>query len=240
MTGQNASRHITWEGFADARDLGGLPAPDGRVSSSGVFIRSADLRFVTGGWRMAEAADVQTIVDPRNDDEIRPHDGKYLTRLARSAQFAAAAPATVSPPAWSGSRSPSTTLQTPGSGSFSIASGSTARRCTSGHSWNGNPDAAAVVTALANAAPGGVVFRCGVGRDRAELVILLLLALADVEPEATAENCKRIGAHSGPTQCKPLRDRLSCPRIPAAPVNSRPDGRAISSGTCFAREGKGP
>jgi protein-tyrosine phosphatase len=36
--------------------------------------------------------------------------------------------------------------------------------------------------AIAEAAPGGVVFHCGGGRDRTGLIALLLLALADVEP----------------------------------------------------------
>src|SRR5208282_1854323 len=97
--GQGANRRITWEGFANARDLGGLPARDGRVTRFGAYIRSGDLRFVTEtGWRMARDAGVRTIIDLRNDDEIRPHAGQQ-TQLAGSAQFAAPAPA-ASPPTW--------------------------------------------------------------------------------------------------------------------------------------------
>ena len=47
---------------------------------------------------------------------------------------------------------------------------------------------AAVLTALARTAPGGVVFHCNAGRDRTGLVTLLLLALAGVEPDAVAED----------------------------------------------------
>jgi protein-tyrosine phosphatase len=73
----SASRNITWEGFANARDLGGLPTRDGRVTRSGLFFRSADLRFVTSaGWQMAAAAGLRTILDLRNDDEIRRHAGE--------------------------------------------------------------------------------------------------------------------------------------------------------------------
>jgi hypothetical protein len=46
---------------------------------------------------------------------------------------------------------------------------------------------AAVMTALARSEPG-VLFHCGAGRDRTGLVTLLLLALADVEPEAVADD----------------------------------------------------
>jgi len=189
-TAQNASRHITWEGFANARDLGGFPARDGRVTRSRVFIRSADLRFVTtAGWRTAEAAGVRTIVDLRNDDEIRPHDGKQLTRLAGSAQFAAAAPAAVPPPCMERVEVALDDIADAGFWQF-----------LNRQRLNGTPlyfrpflerkpgRCAAVVTALANAAPGGVVFHCGAGRDRTGLVTLLLLALADVEPDAIAHD----------------------------------------------------
>jgi protein tyrosine/serine phosphatase len=42
------------------------------------------------------------------------------------------------------------------------------------------------VTAIARARPGGVAFHCGVGRDRAGLVSILLLALLGVAPDAIA------------------------------------------------------
>jgi protein-tyrosine phosphatase len=51
------------------------------------------------------------------------------------------------------------------------------------------PDrAAAVVAAIAHAPPGGVLFHCGRGRDRAGLVSLLLLSLARVAPLAIADD----------------------------------------------------
>jgi hypothetical protein len=47
---------------------------------------------------------------------------------------------------------------------------------------------AAVIKAIAHAPAGGVVFHCGGGRDRAGQISMLVLALADVEPEAIAED----------------------------------------------------
>jgi hypothetical protein len=45
---------------------------------------------------------------------------------------------------------------------------------------------AGVIRAIAQAAPGGVLFHCGHGRSRTGLVSLLVLALAGVEPTAIA------------------------------------------------------
>lgn len=45
---------------------------------------------------------------------------------------------------------------------------------------------AEVVRAIAQAQPGGVVFHCQGGRDRAGQIAMLVLALAGVEPEAIA------------------------------------------------------
>jgi protein tyrosine/serine phosphatase len=45
---------------------------------------------------------------------------------------------------------------------------------------------AAVLSAIARAEPGGVVFHCAGGRDRAGQVTMLLLGLVGVEPEHIA------------------------------------------------------
>jgi protein-tyrosine phosphatase len=61
-----ASREVTWEGFFNARDLGGLPTRDARMSDCGALIRSADPRFVTEAeWRAAHDAGVRTVIDLR-------------------------------------------------------------------------------------------------------------------------------------------------------------------------------
>jgi hypothetical protein len=48
--------------------------------------------------------------------------------------------------------------------------------------------AARAVAAIARARPGGVAFHCGVGRDRAGLVSILALALVGVAPEDIADD----------------------------------------------------
>jgi protein-tyrosine phosphatase len=42
-----SDRVIPWEGFYNARDLGGLPTVTGARTRYGRLIRSADTRFVT-------------------------------------------------------------------------------------------------------------------------------------------------------------------------------------------------
>src|SRR5258708_28802036 len=68
-----ADRAIWWEGFYNARDLGGRPTISGAATRYGVLIRSADLRFVTAvGWQSAVDAGFRTVLDLRNDDEAEP------------------------------------------------------------------------------------------------------------------------------------------------------------------------
>ena len=50
-----------------------------------------------------------------------------------------------------------------------------------------------MITALARAPEGGVVFHCQVGRDRTGLTALVLLALVGVEPEAIAQDYQQSG-----------------------------------------------
>jgi hypothetical protein len=189
-SGAGTGRDINWEGFANARDLGGLPTRDGRVTRFGAYIRSGDLRFVTAaGWQTAREAGVRTIIDLRNDDEIRP-DGQQLTALPGSAQFSA--PAGALPPSWA-ARVEVALDDIADTGFWQFLD----RERLNGTPLyfrpflDRKPERCAVavaVTALAGASPGGVIFHCGAGRDRTGLVTLLLLALADVEPDAIARD----------------------------------------------------
>ena len=67
------TRQIRWPGFHNARDLGGLPTLGGPVTRFDALVRPGDVRFVTpAGWQAARAAGFRTIIDLRNDDEVRP------------------------------------------------------------------------------------------------------------------------------------------------------------------------
>lgn len=193
-------REITWEGFYNARDLGGLPTRDGRLTRPGALIRSADLRFVTdAGWRAAYDAGVRTVIDLRNDDEIYSWSGSGLTARAGSAHFA---------PTGSGPFVPlgMQWVHVPLDG----VEDTDFWRYLNDERLNGTPlyfrpflqrkpdRCAAAVRAVARAQPGGVIFHCGAGRDRTGLLTLLLLALVGVDPEAIASDyelsTERLGA----------------------------------------------
>lgn len=184
------SRQITWEGFFNTRDLGGLPTRHGRTTRPGVFIRSADLRFVTvEGWRAAYDAGVRTVVDLRNPDEVRPVPGEGRTSRGGSAVFSAVTAQTPLPPGMERLEVPLDDVE-----DVEFWKDINRRRL------NGSPlyfrpfldrkaeRCAAVITALARSGPGGVLFHCGAGRDRTGLVSLLLLALADAEAGAIADD----------------------------------------------------
>jgi protein-tyrosine phosphatase len=164
------TRDITWDGFHNARDLGGLATRDGRVTRHGALIRSADLCFVTpAGWRAAQEAGVRTVIDLRNDDEVASappvpagiervrvaldgiHDTSFWGHLGYS-------------------RLNGTPLY------YGPFLRHKADRCV------------AAVAAVARARPGGIVLHCAAGRDRTGLVCLLLLALAGVDRQAIADD----------------------------------------------------
>jgi hypothetical protein len=188
MVSQALDRWIRWEGFYNARDLGGLVTSDGRVTRCRALIRSADLRFVTdAGWQAAREACVRTIIDLRNDDEIRPDTGHNLTALGGTMHFPPDAAGPVVP---DGMRREHVPLDDAEDVGF--------WRMLNLSRLNGTPlyyrrflehkadRCAAAVAAVARAAPGGVIIHCGAGRDRTGLLTLLLLAVLNVTPDAIA------------------------------------------------------
>ncbi|WP_406640901.1 tyrosine-protein phosphatase [Amycolatopsis sp. WGS_07] len=163
------NRAVDWEGFFNTRDLGGLPTRSGGRTGAARFYRAASLRFVTEtGWAQARESGVRTVVDLRNPVEISTYAATVppgMTRLevplddVEDTEF------------WqylAREQLDGTPLY------YRLFLDRKAERC------------AAVLTALAQAEPGGVLFHCTAGRDRTGLVSLLLLALADVEPEVIA------------------------------------------------------
>ncbi|MEV2276927.1 tyrosine-protein phosphatase [Nocardiopsis sp. NPDC049922] len=184
------NRNISWHGFFNIRDLGGLPTRDARSTRRGAFIRAADPRFVTArGWKAAYDAGVRTVVDLRNPDEVRPSPDSGANSRGGSAVF----PRTPAPaPLPVGM----TRLEIPLDDVEDTAFWADIER----RRLHGTPlyyrpflqrkgdRCAMVISALAQAGPGGVLFHCGGGRDRTGLIALLLLALADVEAATIADD----------------------------------------------------
>jgi hypothetical protein len=172
-TRSGVDRAIRWEGCYNARDLGGLPTVTGASTRYGRLIRSADTRFITAaGWAAARDAGIRVVIDLRNPDEVAPG--------SLPAARAAARPADIE------------TILIPLDDIEDLA----LWRRLKGEGLNGTPlyyrpfleakpgRVAAVLTAIARVQGGGVLFHCGVGRDRTGLISLLLLSLAGVTPEA--------------------------------------------------------
>ncbi|MFD2757325.1 tyrosine-protein phosphatase [Gulosibacter faecalis] len=181
-----SGRQVQWEGFYNARDLGGLPRRGGGVTARGGYVRSADLRFATeaGLERMREAG-IGTVVDLRNGFETRAEARNEFEERA-NAYRVPPTPEAPLPDGVFGVREP---LDSVDDLEFWVRMREEGRL--------GSPRfftpvlreqperVAAVLRAIAHA-PGGVLFHCAVGRDRTGLVAFTLLALADVEPEAIA------------------------------------------------------
>jgi protein-tyrosine phosphatase len=166
-----ADRHLDWEGCCNARDLGGLRTTDGRTTRWGAVVRSERPDELTpAGWQALAAYGVRTIVDLRNDHE------RQALGVPRPAGVT-----TVHVPLddradtefwerWSGLDGTPLFFRP-----FLDRQGK-AERC------------AAALSAIAGAAPGGVLVHCVGGRDRTGLICLLLLALVGVDPEEIADD----------------------------------------------------
>jgi hypothetical protein len=153
------------------RDLGGLRTSDGRVTRRGAVVRGDNLdRLSPAGWSALEAYGIRTVVDLRNDDELG-HDG--APRPAGIATVRVPLDDAADTEMWEGF----------------WADGLDGSPLYYRPFLERKPErCAAAISAVARAAPGGVVVHCGAGRDRTGLVTMLLLALVGVAPDEIASD----------------------------------------------------
>lgn len=181
-------RTVTWQGFYNARDLGGLPTRDGGRTRTGAFVRSADLRFVDEeALVQAREAGFRTVLDLRNAFETRPLPRNDEEGRA-NAQRIPPTPEAPLPDGVFGVRVPLDNAEDRDFWTRMRAE----RRLGSPRFFRPviEQQPARVVDVLRTIAhaPGGVIYHCAVGRDRTGLVSFALLALADTEPEAIADD----------------------------------------------------
>lgn len=167
-------RDCAFEGLFNARDLGGLRTADGGVTRFGAVVRAEDPNQLTDrGWRAVVGYGVRTVVDLRNDDEIRTD-------------------AVPRPPEITTVHVPLDAVEDTALWARIAADGLDGSPLYYPLFLRRRPDrCAAAVTAIARAAPGGVLVHCGIGRDRTGLVSMLLLALAGVVPDDIAADYLR-------------------------------------------------
>src|SRR3954447_20422308 len=159
-------RHLSWDGCANVRDLGGL----GRIRR-GALVRADALQNLTAaGWAALEAHGIRTVVDLRNPDEIGED----------------AAPR---PPGLITIRIPLDGMEDTGFWSQWLDRPEFGTPHYYGPWLERFPDRAArALAAIARAQPGGVAYHCGIGRDRTGLVTMLILAALGVPAQAAAED----------------------------------------------------
>jgi protein-tyrosine phosphatase len=192
----NAARDLDWDGCINARDLGGLPTVDGRVTRRGALIRSEAVdRLSAEGRRALRDHGVRTIIDLREHDELSdPRDAAAwrdgietihipLDRIADDPEF------------WDD------WMHGPQFGTPLYYAPFVERF----------PERIEeVLEAIEQAPPGGVLFHCMGGRDRTGLVAIAALAAAHVEPEAIADDYAR-GAERAHTR-DPMYDEFLADR----------------------------
>jgi len=157
------SRDLDWPGCYNVRDLGHLPAAAGGRTRWGAVVRSDTLdRLTPAGWSAAAAHGIRTVIDLRTDGEHQVGTGfrpDWLTVVPLPLD------------------DPEQARQHEFYGTALYTRSILERR---------PQQCAAVLAALAEARPGGVVVHCVAGRDRTGIIALLLLALAGVSPAAVA------------------------------------------------------
>jgi protein-tyrosine phosphatase len=167
----HAERHLSWDGCANVRDLGGMPTRDGRETRRRAVIRADGLDRLSGrGWSALVAYGVRTMIDLRNEEELgsdvapRPADLRAIHLPldgVEDREFWEV---------WERGPQHGTPLYyAPHLARFPHLS-------------------ARVIAAIAQAPAGGVVVHCGEGRDRTGQIAMLLLALVGVAGVDIAED----------------------------------------------------
>ena len=163
-----ANRVLVWDGCANVRDLGGLRTRDGHTTRWRAIIRSdTPARLTLAGWSALSAYGIRTIISLRTHGMVEPElafTPPYPDLLTVQVAIEDITDKEflqqwVNTNLWS----------TP------LYYWDALRRWPHRH--------AAVVSAVAQARPGGVLFHCIRGHDRTGIVALLLLALAGVTPD---------------------------------------------------------
>lgn len=153
----------------NARELGGQPTLDGATTRSHSLLRADDLVQLTAeGVQALADYGVRTVIDLRWPGEVaaRPHPLARATQGVRYYQISLLA---------------SDEMQ------WALLSG----ECTK-EMWkcavleHTRPQLKEVLEVIADAAREPLLFHCVAGKDRTGLIAALLLALADVEPDAIA------------------------------------------------------
>ena len=163
-------RRLDFPGLLNARDLGGYPTVDGSRTRWRSLIRSDDLSQLTReGLEALSRYGIETVVDLRWPDEVTAMPSPVTSGLThiRYEPFSLCTPTQAE---WRARRADSTAKEL----------------------WNRamlehlRAELSHVLQIVATASDGPLLFHCVAGKDRTGVLAALLLALADVVPEAIA------------------------------------------------------
>ena len=168
---------LQFPGLVNVRDLGGYPTRDGKLTRLHSLVRADDLWQLTpGGLEALARYGIRTVLDLRWPEEAASNPNPVPQALPQL-------------------RFVHISLLTHTEDEWRLRSRDVAKelwKCTVLERVR--QELRQVLAAIADAAPGGLLFHCVAGKDRTGLVAALLLALADVEPAAIASDY----AQSGP------------------------------------------
>jgi protein-tyrosine phosphatase len=161
-------RVLAWEGCTNARDLGGLSTSDGGVTRWGVVVRSdTPGRLSAAGWSALYDYGIRTIVT------LRTH-GMLEDELDVTPPYSDIATVQVE-------IEDVTDMEFVQKYALTNFWGTPLYYKDALQRWQERH--AAVISAIAQARPGGVLFHCIRGNDRTGIIALILLALAGVTPD---------------------------------------------------------
>jgi protein-tyrosine phosphatase len=164
-------RRLDFPRLLNARDLGGHPTLDGSTTRWRSLLRADDLSQLTAqGLKALGDYGVETVVDLRWQEEAELHPSPVPTALPRVC-YRRVSLLTPSEDEWRG-RSPE-----PAKELWTCVVLEQVRE-----------DLRRVLGTIAAAGPGPLLFHCVAGKDRTGLIAALLLALADVAPDAIARD----------------------------------------------------
>lgn len=160
---------LRFPGLINVRELGGLPTRDGATTRLRSLLRADDLVQLTNDGMQALADyGVRTVVDLRWPGEVamKPHPVARNSHGVRYHQISLLANDEMQ---WA-----------------SLSSECTKETLNCAVLEHTRPQLKEVLEVIAAAPPEPLVFHCVAGKDRTGLIAALLLALADVEPDAIA------------------------------------------------------
>lgn len=167
----DSRRRLELPRLLNARDLGGCPTLDGELTRWRSLVRADDLaQLDAAGLRSLADYGIETVIDLRWRTEAERHPSPVPAALPHIRYL-------------------QVSLLTPTESEWRERSADTTKEV-----WNCvvlervRLELRAVLAAIAAAAPGPLLFHCLAGKDRTGLIAALLLALADVVPEAIAHD----------------------------------------------------